>query len=234
MIKALIYRFWKYTWNIRAKVFTDLIRVTGRIQTENEFQKLVDDVRRKLELASEDTLLDFGCAKGRMAVYLMSHVNSIVCVDYSPEMISKAREGSTFVKLEFYTTKLFKHRDNYFDKILVYSVIHYLNSKEELYKLLVKFYKTLKSGGVILIGDILNKLHKKMFPKRYFISKNKGSFFALIEYLIFFSTYHLWQWHYGWELIEMAENIGFDATILPQDNCLATSRDRFDLLLKKK
>ena len=52
-----------------------------------------------------------------------------------------------------------------FDKILIYSVVHYLSSEGEFQKFIHKAISLLKHKGILLIGDIPIKEYEKAFIK---------------------------------------------------------------------
>lgn len=104
--------------------------IAGRhlFQAEAE-DKIVDDIVIKLKLEDQHSLLDIGCGVGVLLTPLAKHVKRAVGVDHSamteryqqmgvPENVQLAAGG--WPELEM---------SGQFDRILVYSVLHYLRGE---------------------------------------------------------------------------------------------------------
>jgi ubiquinone/menaquinone biosynthesis C-methylase UbiE len=120
-------------------------------------KKIAEEIRRKLELSKTDTLLEIGCGPGNLLDHLQNHVGSAVGIDH-PNILRRAREKlGACPNIELYPGNWFDISiERTFDKILIYSVIHCLQSFNDLIYFLEKAIAVLRQGGRMLIGDIPN------------------------------------------------------------------------------
>jgi len=116
-------------------------------------------------------ILDLGSGSGRDALILRDRGLEIICCDASREMVNLTRQlGFETIECDFMDLKF---KDNSFDGIWAYTSLLHIK-KEEIEKVLKKLYKTLKSGGVFLIGMIEGiyegEVERENMPgeKRYF------------------------------------------------------------------
>jgi cyclopropane fatty-acyl-phospholipid synthase-like methyltransferase len=151
--------FKKYKKKAENTVLTDTV-VSGRyeFQVENE-KRIIPDVINKLDLQPADNLLDIGCGPGTLLLPLSKLCKNVCGIDNEAaiERINKKSQSSkniqtiigSFLETDFSSIGLYT-------KILIYSVIHYLASDDELIQFLSKALKLLAPGGRMLIGDIQN------------------------------------------------------------------------------
>jgi 2-polyprenyl-3-methyl-5-hydroxy-6-metoxy-1,4-benzoquinol methylase len=149
-------------------VLTDTV-VSGRYEFQVEDEKrIIPDVINKLDLQPADNLLDIGCGPGTLLLPLSKFCNNVCGIDNEAaiERINKNNQSSkniqtiigSFLETDFSSMGLYT-------KILIYSVIHYLISEDELFQFLSKAFKLLAPGGKMLIGDIPNSEKKLRYEK---------------------------------------------------------------------
>lgn len=92
-------------------------------------------------LRKDDTVLDYGCARGAYTIALADDVKEIRGIDISPKMIELARARSE--KIRFETATIFDIEEQ-FDVILAYNLLHLVEDTE---KVLHKIDQNLKPGG---------------------------------------------------------------------------------------
>lgn len=115
---------------------------------------------REMNLKPMDRLLDAGCNVGIYHKHLAPLVSSIVGVDASAHAIERARESHKRVaNVEYIVADLtsLKPEDfsQRFDKILCYSVVHFLGDLNEFEALLRTFIGLLEGGhGMIFLGEV--------------------------------------------------------------------------------
>lgn len=112
---------------------------------------LIDKLFSK-NLKKSAKILDAGCGTGRLLSYLTKskvQPKNITGVDFSPEMLSVAKENNPKVKLIQSDLSLFKSSGK-FDLIICTHVLHYLN-KMSYKKTLENFYQLLNPSGRIFI-----------------------------------------------------------------------------------
>jgi len=136
--------------------------MSGRYSFQVDSEKLiVNDVLMKLDLGVDDNLLEIGCGPGNILEKLSKSVKSISGIDHRDILsILKSRFTSLEVNL-FDGNFLDLEINKRFDKILVYSVLHYLESEDEVYDFIDKSLSLLNHGGKLLLGDLPNVDYKK-------------------------------------------------------------------------
>lgn len=147
----------------RAELLADPTRAAARYVVQKAAEKRVlGDILAKLALRPEDRLLDIGCNIGNLLIPLSFFVAHAVGVDHpscldrlrrrlpqdSPELIP-----GNFLEIEVAGP---------FDKILCYSVLHYL-APGDLLPFCDKAVSLLAPGGRVLFGDIPNQSRKRRF-----------------------------------------------------------------------
>lgn len=145
-------------------------------------QAIVDDIAGKLQLKPTDSLLDIGCGIGNITIPLVGMVRSVTVVDHDrviDTLLSKPIPLSSThprERLRAYCGDFLHHsigatliaEGRSFDKILIYSVIHYLANEGEVLRFLQTAYLLLHPGGKLLVGDIPNADRKKRFEESPF------------------------------------------------------------------
>ncbi len=122
--------------------------------------KLGRFLAREMELQPTDRLLDAGCNVGIYHDHLSPRVARMVGVDASAHAIERARTGHRrLANAEYRVADLtaLKPEDfpQRFDKILCYSVVHFLGSLDEFESLLRSLVGLLREGrGMIFLGEV--------------------------------------------------------------------------------
>lgn len=115
---------------------------------------------REMELKSSDRVLDAGCNVGIYHKQLSAACASLVGVDASAHAIERARESHKgLANAEYRVGDLtaLKPEDfpKRFDKILCYSVVHFLGDLAEFEALLRTFAGLLEGGhGIVFLGEV--------------------------------------------------------------------------------
>jgi ubiquinone/menaquinone biosynthesis C-methylase UbiE len=168
---------------------------------------VVSNVKEKLELGSEYSIIDVGCGSGSLLEKLPAKIK--VGIDPSHALQKQASERGINV-IDGVSWKLL-FEDNTFDRVLLYSVTHYLTIKQTE-ESLKELTRVCKPGGLILIGDIADVKHYRFY-----------SFYTLREMLFnIFNITHAIYFKKKW-----FEERGF--TISDSAN----SNKRFDALKRK-
>jgi len=106
----------------------------------------------KKYLKESDTVLDYGCATGTVALEIVNNVKEVHGIDISSKMIEaankKAAEHNTG-KLAFVQTTIFDDRlkRESFDVILAFNILHF---PEDTEKVMQRIHELLKPGGLFL------------------------------------------------------------------------------------
>ena len=106
----------------------------------------------KKYLRESDSVLDYGCATGNVALEIANNVKEVHGIDISSKMIDiaqrKAAECNTG-KLGFVRTTIFDDRlkRDSFDVILAFNILHF---SEDTDKVMQRIHELLKPGGLFL------------------------------------------------------------------------------------
>ena len=191
-------------------------------------KKLANDIEQKLRLNCEDNLLDIGCNVGIYHKYLHRRVNYLLGVDAGTNIIDVARARNKYDNVEY---RLFDVMEDWpdlqikYSKVLIYSVIHFFDSLQQVDNLLRKIWMNMSSQGKVLLGevrteekysDFLKKQKNKRIPTprdlKFSLNKllNKAIFGERKGYPC--TTYK------SSSIIALAEDIGFKAYELEQQS----------------
>ncbi len=228
-----------------SKKLSDEVLVSGRYRKQGEnIPFIIEDIISKLKLSKKDILLDIGSGTGIISNALSKKVAKIFLNDHRDilEALKKKYQllNAIFLLGNFLELNI-KER---FDKILAYSVIHYLKSNEEIIKFIEKAVSLLKSGGILLIGDIPNLSKKERFLNTNF-GKNFSKQFSsrikdeeLSKRDKIFGSVEPTGNHIDDELliniIKSQRDKGNETYIMPQNSECAFSYTREDLIIVKK
>jgi SAM-dependent methyltransferase len=98
-------------------------------------KKLAADIAQKMSLSSSDAILDLGCNVGIYHRYLAPKVKAIVGVDGAPTSVEKAKALNKFPNVHYTSFDILKEWPEVpstFNKVLVYSVIHFFDSLDDI------------------------------------------------------------------------------------------------------
>lgn len=119
----------------------------------------IKDILSLFNIEKNCKILDLGCGTGILESYLLKYSNDITAVDFSENMIEKAREkfpeGIKFLCLDLFEV------EGKFDLIFLYSIYPHIFDKEKLAK---KLYEILNDNGRFIIfhsegRNTINNMH---------------------------------------------------------------------------
>ncbi|KKQ39807.1 MAG: hypothetical protein US58_C0027G0003 [Candidatus Magasanikbacteria bacterium GW2011_GWA2_37_8] len=118
------------------------------------------------KLKNGEKLLDLGCGNGLIVPAVMKKNVKYIGVDIASALIKIARKK--YPEVDFYVgdaTKKLKFKNNSFDKVFSFAVMHHIPSEKLRLKFLQEIYRVLKSGGeaVIINWNLLNDWPRKRF-----------------------------------------------------------------------
>ena len=154
----------------RAASQTDLpdTEIAGRYPFQAQAERrILGDVIEKLALQPTDRLLEVGCGPGNLLIPLSFFVSEATGIDNAPaieRMRCRAPTAQNIVGTSgnFLEIPLDNGR---FDKVLVYSVLHYLSSQTEVLAFVDRCIHCCAPGGRILLGDLPNRDRKLRFSR---------------------------------------------------------------------
>lgn len=222
-----------------------------RLLQFNVYKRVFNDISKKISIVSGDVVLDLGAGCGELTKFMADKCNHIVLADGAPNAIEYAKK-----KLKDYNNISYEIADitklplpfvnGQFNKIICYSVVHYVEGLENFYNLLADLLRIIKPRGSILIGDIplsdkyaRNLEERKKYPiKNYLLNQKyylKKSIIDFLRKMKKADTSQVCGTSYTKEAIENIlrrfNNIEFN--FLEQDKKLPLADSREDLLITK-
>ena len=154
-------------WKENTRKYPNPIGTTGRRPEEDEFQETVDDVSLKLKLDSlaDGAILDAGSSNGYLMKRLAPRAKIITGIDFCHEPLIQGKE--LYPEMMFAQGEITQlpFSDQMFDRIISYSLFHYLPSHEIVFKATAELFRILAPGGRLMIGDLLSQDHRHLIPK---------------------------------------------------------------------
>ncbi|GAA79461.1 methyltransferase domain-containing protein [Pseudoalteromonas sp. 20-92] len=144
-------------WDEIARINSDFKAQVGRPFDDTLWQALIDDVEQKLMFSAQgNSILDVGCGNG-LLLSKLHKCSQYAGVDYSQAMIDEAKK--LLPQGVFYQSQasVLQFDNNEFERVLSYSIFHYFPSYQYALDVIKEMIRVCKPGGVILIGDILDK-----------------------------------------------------------------------------
>ncbi len=127
-------------------------------------------------LKNSDRLLDLGCGNGLIVPYVLERGAEYNGIDISGELIkiAKGRYPEADFKIGDATKKL-KFKDNSFDWVFSFAVLHHIPTEKLRIIFLKEIYRVLKKGGraSIIVWNLLNDKMAKRFKIYEQLEKNK-------------------------------------------------------------
>ncbi|MCF2859370.1 class I SAM-dependent methyltransferase [Pseudoalteromonas sp. SMS1] len=145
----------KQAWHQQASD-SDVKKQVGRLADDITWQKLADNINLNLQLNSQTEILDVGCGNGYLLSLLDVDKNLVYGIDFAENMVKEAKERfphGHFAQSEACHIPYNKK----FSRVLCYSIFHYFPSQSYVEQVLTEFIEHTESGGMILIGDLLDK-----------------------------------------------------------------------------
>lgn len=117
---------------------------------------IAGEIMKQIPLRSGFKAMEYGAGTGILSFILKDHLNEILLIDNSPEMIKQADEKIRTTGSKNMNTRLFdlEHSDlngETFDLIYTLMVLHHVNDVESMIK---KYKKMLKPEGFLAIADL--------------------------------------------------------------------------------
>lgn len=109
------------------------------------------------EILSEidfETVLEIGCGTGKNTEWLLTRAEKLVCVDFSNEMLEKAKDKIQSDKAQFVQADITKNWDFAKDKFDLVTCCLILEHIENIDFVFQQANSVLKSGGYFYIGEL--------------------------------------------------------------------------------
>jgi len=224
--------FWADWWDNKISISKNNYEATARGSSpEIEFFWTIHHIATKLELNSNDVLLDAACGTGIMALLLAPFVEHIDGFDFSEKAIEIAHNnigdiGNVTLDVGLLTN--IKTPSERYTKVLSHGSIQYLGEMIDVERCLREFYRVMKPGGRALLGNNPDKNHRQDYLDA--VVKDKSKIDDREKQDKFLNNI---VWFDREEFVRLAESIGFKAWIVEIPSVIFQSLYMFDLLLVK-
>lgn len=145
----------------------DLISSGRYILSGLNYRKaLAEDIVEKLDLGPEDRLLDLGCNLGIYHPHLRKYVGWLTGVDAGPSIVERAKRTNGFANTEYLCFDILSEWPDLkrtYSKVLIYSVIHFFESSDQVDQLLKRISEYLDPNGQIMFGEVRTKQKYEKF-----------------------------------------------------------------------
>lgn len=211
---------------------------------------IMGDICSKIPFKKDDIILDVGCGTGLLTTLFAQKCKYVFALDPGKKVLQRLEENC----LKRNISNIAFHRglavdlpfdDQFFDKIIMYAVIHYLENETQIEKCVRELIRVCKLDGYILVAEIPEKKAKEefdsrkktnnelkileefnanrkqydeLFKKIVFVKNNNGSHATFVD---------------GDFLIEIAQREGCSAKICKQDIRQPFSLTRRDLIIHR-
>jgi len=211
---------------------------------ENTEHLIFDDIALKLKLNDNCfKILDVGCGCSDLVNHFITYTTknngSLYLVD-SQEMLDNIVPEYINSKIHlipgyFPNVDVFNNKfHNYFDRIIVYSVIQYVFLEQSIYSFINKCLEMLSQGGILMIGDIPNFSARERFLQ----SEEGKSFLSSVNYDNNINIIHDKKERIDDSIIisilTRYRNFGCETYLLPQPKELPFGNRREDILIYKR
>jgi cyclopropane fatty-acyl-phospholipid synthase-like methyltransferase len=209
--------------------------VGGRPISAEQFESLLQDCRRALDLRESDTLLDLCAGNGVITCELASHVAWAVGIDFSTPYIENAQKHKARANLRYVVHDvadlencdvLKTHPP--ISRVLCYDALAYL--KPAQVERMIEYVAARGTPQVrLLLGNVLDKARIWSFFNTW---PRKLNYVLRVQFLG--REFGLGRWWTRSELVAMAGRHGFDCEFREQSSILNTAHYRFDVLLRRE
>jgi len=159
------YEFWKKQWGEKAAEENPFLASGASNFAKNpiEFLHNLNHIVKNLQLQKEDIVLDIGCNVGLHCISLAHWVREVRGIDYIPELVKRAYENTrSYPNIEIKIGDILDipFETNSFNKILVNSIIQYLEGTEDVERAFGEIKRVMQKRGkafVSLIPDVDKK-----------------------------------------------------------------------------
>jgi ubiquinone/menaquinone biosynthesis C-methylase UbiE len=165
MTDTLAIEFHRRRWDRQGKNHSAL--TAGNIQERGIavdcYEELAAEYARRLALQPTDRVLEVGCGSGCLLQRLASRTAAAVGTDFSSGMLQHL-DGKE-IETHCCEAAELPFSDAAFDKVYLHGVVQYFPDETYVTKVVAEMLRVCKSGGRVLIGDIINGLLAKDYGR---------------------------------------------------------------------
>lgn len=166
-----IRNFWKRLWNECADSDNMFVQIGRSSYTPLEFFLMIRDICKGLNLEKTDIVLDVGGGCGWVSIYISPFVKEIVLFDYAEKMVEKASKSTSYFDNIHVThddiLSMKKVKDRKYNKVIVSSVLQYLEDYSQIEIALCNTYSIMLSKGIAIFSHNPDVRKKEAHIKSY-------------------------------------------------------------------
>jgi 2-polyprenyl-3-methyl-5-hydroxy-6-metoxy-1,4-benzoquinol methylase len=159
---------WKKHFDQHATLFKEtefLIQVqktvSGQPVTQTKFNALISDVRKALDISTDDFILDMCCGNGIITAQISKTCSAIIGIDFSETLIKIAEKYNKPENVSYFCMSVLDQNvkrlvNKPFTKIYMYEALQHFE-KDDLQRILELILEISSSNAVIFIGSIPDK-----------------------------------------------------------------------------
>lgn len=230
--------YWDNYRNIKINNENDLLFQVGKTVSSKaidgiQFNIIVKDIIRELQITAEDNVIDLCCGNGLLTKYIATNAGFVLGIDFSAKMIKNANHYNTGDNIEYLHHDVIKINEltnsiksKQINKVIFYDALAYF-SLQEFSDILESLNHMLTPNHSILLGSVLFKEKKWEFYNSF---NRKLNYF--IKHKILGKTTELGKWWQYKELQSIVNKFNYKMKIINQDSKLYSAHYRIDILLK--
>lgn len=165
--------YWKSFWRDYPKDYEgDLFKqvghtIGGHPYSGDQFRRLIESIKRHLELTGDEQMLDVCCGNGLITSQIAPYCKSVVALDFSDVLIEsamkhRAASNITYMCLDALELGSSNIGSRRFDRILMYAALQHFEVRN-LETLLRGFRDLSSDGAIIVIGGVLDEQRKMSY-----------------------------------------------------------------------
>ena len=150
-------QYWLRLWEKQAGS-DDIFEQLGRSSSSySSYFLMINDICKSLEFERQDCVLDAGGGVGLTSICLAGFVKKITVFDFSDKIVGKAKElTKAFDNISVFKDDVLSMgnvRDEIYNKIIVGSILQYLDNYEQIKKCLSNFFSLMPINGKIFFSS---------------------------------------------------------------------------------
>lgn len=166
-----IRNFWKKLWNEYAESDNMFIQSGRSSYTPLEFFLMIRDICKGLNLERNDIVLDVGGGAGWISMCISPFVKEILLFDYAEKMLEKANELTSYFGnicvIYDDILSMEKVKDRKYNKVIVGSVLQYLEDYSQIEIALYNIYNVMLPKGIAIFTHNPDVRKKEAHIKSY-------------------------------------------------------------------
>ena len=198
----------------------------GRHPSIDEWNRLISEIHKLIDLRESDTVLDLCCGNGMISNSIAKSCQGIVAVDFSKKLLGNFIPVSKKIHKINCDIRDIDFKNEQFDSIIFSASIQHLSERESIV-VIGKCNKWLKENGKLIILDIPDLKRKWNF---YSNKKYRNNYISsIIKDELIIGT-----WFDDQFMISVGHYFNFSKTsVIEQDSYRINHSFRFDALLEK-